>query len=373
MIQVLKPVYHVEECLAEIRDSLEKGWTGLGDKTTIFENKWKEYTGYNNCHFLNSATSALHLAVNILKEEYGWNDYGWDVGDEIISSSITFCSTNHAILYENLLPIFADVDENLCLDPKSVEEKINKKTRAVMFVTLGGNIGQFDKIVEICKKNNLLIILDNAHSSGSRYNGEIIGKEADVVINSFQAVKNLAISDAGMISFKDEELDKIARKKSWLGINKDTFSRSQGNYKWDYDVEYVGWKYHGNSINAAIGLVELKYLDEGNNYRRELAKQYQANLSNVQFINHVNKEETSQHLCQIVIKDRDTIIEKLHADGINCGVHYKSNTEYRMYNHLKGTVPLAENIQHKILSLPLHLELTKNDIDFISEKLIGSI
>ena len=368
MIQILKPKYHIEECLAEIRNSLEKGWTGLGDKTIIFENKWKEYTDYNNCHFLNSATSALHLAVNILKEKYNWKNT-----DFIISTPISFVSTSHAILYENMKVVFADVDENLCLDPKSVEEKINKKTKAIIFVGLGGNIGQYHKIVEICKKNNLILIADFAHMSGSRYNGEIIGKEADVVINSFQAVKNLAISDAGMISFKNKELDIIARKKSWLGIDKDTFSRSQGSYKWDYDVPFLGFKYHGNSLNACIGIVELKYLDEGNAYRRQLVKQYMANLSNVKFINHVNKEETSQHLCQIIVEDRDTIINELHANEINCGVHYKSNTDYRMYAHLKGTVPFAESIDKKILSLPLHLELTKDDIDFISEKLLGII
>jgi dTDP-4-amino-4,6-dideoxygalactose transaminase len=368
MIQIFKPKYHVEECLIEIKDSLERGWTGLGDKTIKFEDAWKKYTGYNNCHFLNSATSGLHLAINILKEEYGW-----DNDDEIISTSITFVSTNHAILYENMKIKFADVDENLCLDANSVFAKINSNTKAILFVGLGGNIGQYEKIVEICKVHKLILILDAAHMSGSRYKGEIIGKEADVVINSFQAVKNLPIFDAGMISFKEEKFDKIARKKSWLGIDKDTFSRSQGNYKWDYDVNYTGFKYHGNSIAAGIGLVELNYLDESNAYRRELATKYINNLSNIQFINHINKDETSQHLYQIIINNRDEVLEKLHADGINCGVHYKSNTEYKMYSHLKEAVPFADALQHKILSLPLHLELTESDVNFISEKIIGYI
>ena len=368
MIQIFKPKYHIEECLIEIRKCLEVGWTGLGNFTLLFEEEWKKYTGYSNCHFLNSATSGLHLAINILKEEYGWKNT-----DSIISTPITFVSTNHAILYENMNIVFADVDENLCLDANSVFAKINSSTKAILFVGLGGNIGQYEKIVEICKTHKLLLILDAAHMSGSRFNGKIIGKEADVVINSFQAVKNLPTADAGMISFKDEKLDKIARKKSWLGINKDTFSRSQGNYKWDYDVEYTGFKYHGNSIMAAIALAELPFLDEGNTYRRELATKYRNNLSNIQFINHINKDETSQHLCQIIINNRDDVLEKLHADGINCGVHYKSNTEYKMYSHLKEAVPFADALQHKILSLPLHLELTENDVNFISEKIIGYV
>ena len=124
--QVLKPKYHVEECLEEIRECLEKGWTGLGFKTVEFEEKWKEYTGHKYAHFLNSATVGLHLAVEILKKENGWKD-----GDEIISTPITFVSTNHAILYEHLVPRFADVDEYLCLDPEDVKRKINDNKESI--------------------------------------------------------------------------------------------------------------------------------------------------------------------------------------------------------------------------------------------------
>ena len=121
-IQVLKPKYHVEECLEQIRECLEIGWTGMGFKTVEFENEWKKYTGHENAHFLNSATVGLHLAVEILKQENGWND-----GDEIITTPVTFVSTNHAILYENMKAVFADIDEYFCIDPDDVEQKITDK------------------------------------------------------------------------------------------------------------------------------------------------------------------------------------------------------------------------------------------------------
>ena len=143
-IQVLKPKFHVEECLEQIRECLEKGWTGLGFKTVEFEEKWKEYTGHKNAHFLNSATVGLQLAVEILKKENGWKN-----GDEVITTPITFVSTNHAILYQGLTARFADVDEYLCLDPEDVEKKINDKTKAVIFVGYGGRVGKLDKIIEI--------------------------------------------------------------------------------------------------------------------------------------------------------------------------------------------------------------------------------
>ena len=115
-IQVLKPKFHIDECLQEIRECLERGWTGMGYKTVDFENAWKEYTGHSHAYYLNSNTAGLHLAVKILKMQNGWQE-----GDEIISTPITFVSSNHAILYENLHVTFADVDEYLCLDPVDVE------------------------------------------------------------------------------------------------------------------------------------------------------------------------------------------------------------------------------------------------------------
>ena len=112
-IQLFKPKYEIEECLMEIRDCLEKGWTGLGYKTVEFENAWKTYTGLPFAHYLNSSTMGLNLAVEILKEEYGWEN-----GDEIITTPITFISTNHAILKSGLKAVFADIDDTMCLTPE---------------------------------------------------------------------------------------------------------------------------------------------------------------------------------------------------------------------------------------------------------------
>src|SRR5574344_1044262 len=128
-IQVLKPKYHIDECLDAIRECLEKGWTGMGFKTVEFEEQWKRYTGHKYAYYLNSNTAGLHLAVRILKMQNGWKD-----GDEIISTPITFVSTNHAVLYENMHVTFADVDDYLCLNPIDVERKITKKTKAIIYV-----------------------------------------------------------------------------------------------------------------------------------------------------------------------------------------------------------------------------------------------
>ena len=175
-------------------------------------------------------------------------------------------------------PIFADIDNSLNLNPEDVRKKITNKTKAIMFVGLGGNTQNLKEIENICTEYNLKLILDAAHMAGTRYiDGTLPGKDAEVIIYSFQAVKNCPTGDSGMICFKEKKLDEIVRKMSWLGINKDTYARSvnkDGAYKWKYDVEYVGHKAHGNSIMASLGLVSLKYLDEDNAYRRKLAQIY---------------------------------------------------------------------------------------------------
>ena len=162
-IQLFKASFNVEACLAQVRECLEKGWTGMGFKTVEFEEEWKKYTGHKYAYFINSNTAGLYMAVDTLKELYGWED-----DDEIISTPLTFISTNHAITKSNLKAVFADVDDTLCLDPKSVEEHITDKTRAVIFVGFGGNTGKFKEVVKTCKERGLKLILDAAHMAGRR-------------------------------------------------------------------------------------------------------------------------------------------------------------------------------------------------------------
>jgi dTDP-4-amino-4,6-dideoxygalactose transaminase len=264
----------------------------------------------------------------------------------------------------------------LCLDPIDVEKKITSRTKAVLYVGIGGNTGRYKEIVELCKKHNLKLILDAAHMAGTRLNGKIPGQEADVVVYSFQAVKNLPTADSGMICFREKEYDEVCRKLTWLGINKDTFARSgdKGAYKWKYDVEYLGFKYHGNSIMAAIGLVQLKYLDHDNSYRRQLAKWYderfQTHKDIIKPIPVYEGCESSRHLYVIEVDDRDGLLQYLNDNDIYPGVHYRDNTEYDLYAYGKGTCRNAHRLSERILSLPMHLLLTKRDIDFICDKVI---
>ena len=364
---MFRPVYRVDECIENIRDCLEKGWTGKGYKTIEFEEEWKKYTGLPNAHFLTTGTAALNLAVETLKEENGWED-----GDEIISTPLTFVATNNCILFANLKPVFADVDDTLCLDPVDVERKITSKTRAVIFVGLGGNSGRLEEVIKVCKKHNLRLILDAAHMAGTRVNGAFPGVDADAVIFSFHVTKNLSTAESGMLCFKDERLDQIIRNKSFNGISKNeanTDKRLGG-----YNVKYLADAYNGNSIMASIAIAQLKSLDEENAIRRHICKEYDDAFCinpNIKLVKMGDGCESARWLYQIIVDNRDSLLSHLQHNGIDCGIHYPINTLYHMYDNQYGKCPRAEWYSEHILTLPLHILLTEDEINYIINTVTG--
>ena len=360
-IQLFAPAFDVDACLAEIRVCLERGWTGIGFKTVEFENQFSEYLEAPYCHFVNANTNGIHLLLEMLKATRKWQS-----GDEVISSGMTFVSANHSILHAGLTPVFADVDSSLCITVAEIEKKITSKTRAVMFVGIGGNAGELTEISKFCRSRGILLILDAAHCAGSRLHARHLAYYADYSIFSFQAVKNLPTADAGLITIQTEEENQLVRQLSWCGINKDTFSRSRDGYQWMYSVSDVGYKYHGNSIMAAIAIAQLKSLDIGNSRRRELAGLYSRKLNGVggiRYIPHSNEAESSRHLIQFIAPRRNELIEYLKSRGVGAGVHYRCNSRYPMYaqNHL----PLSEELDGKIISLPCHLRMSDEDTDYV--------
>lgn len=339
----------------------------MGYRTEQFEAAWSSYTGSPYAHFLNSSTSGLNLAVEILGRLHNWN-----YTSQVITTPLTFVSTNHAILHGGYQPVFADCDDSGCISVDSLRQCITSSTNCVIFVGLGGNFGQLAEISKLCKDKGISLIVDAAHMAGSTFEGFHPCHYGDITVYSFQAVKNLPTGDAGILCTKRPEIDYLARKLSWLGIDKDTYQRSrEGTYKWDYNVPELGYKYHGNSIIASIALAQLPSLDSDNQYRRQLASWYTEliNPNFIRIITHTNEQSSSRHLFQIVVNDRDGLMTYLSKLGIATGVHYKDNTLYPMYSSCNSYALNARNFWKRIVSLPCHLCLGRQDIERISEAL----
>jgi len=362
-IQLFKPIYRVDEVLSEIKECLLNGWTGAGFKTLEFEDEFKKYTGLQHAHFLNSATSGLHLALEIIKRKHKFNNY------RVATTPLTFISTNHAILNSGMDPRFVDIDLSLCMDAEKLEYILKYNTfAAVIFVGIGGNPGSLTEVSRICDYYKVPLILDASHMVGTFIDGKHVGNQADFTIFSFQAVKNLSTGDGGMICCKEKRDDTLARKLSWLGINKDTWNRIKEDENWDYDVEDVGYKYHGNSIAASMGIVGLKYLEDDNSVRRSQRFLYYQHLNTEAYriVFHPTdyKNRTSSHLFQVRVLERlrDKIIGYARTHAVELGVHYKVNTAYNMYIRWLGKLPNAEAASRELISLPIGVHLHSDDI-----------
>jgi perosamine synthetase len=296
-------------------------------------------------------------------------------GKEVITTPMTFVSTNHSILYNGGTPLFCDIEEDtLNIDTEKIEKLVNSKTAAIVVVHYGGHACDMDKVLQIAKKYDLRIIEDCAHACGGKYKGQKLGTFGDLACFSFHAVKNLATGEGGMVTTDDEEFDAQLRKLRWLGISSDTFTREEKDtkkYSWYYEVEEIGFKYHMHDITAAIGLVQLKKLEKMNRRREEIVKRYNAGLKDIAWLRTpVVKDYASPSYHNYVIKTeyRDELNDYLKAKGISTGVHYVPNHHFRMYKKFKADVPVCDSVWKKILTLPLYPDLKGKEIDMIIEE-----
>ena len=356
-MQLFKSYYRSEEILIKLKEVLDIGWTATGKNCKEFEDKWNRFIGCEYSHYLNSCTAALHIAVRLLD---------LSKGSKIISTPITFISTNAAILYEDMVPVFADVDPNyLSLDPNSVLRKAEtEKATAVIWVHYGGMVHpDFLQTVEKLNEMNIPVIEDCAHAAGSFYpDGARVGSK-NISCFSFQAVKNMPSFDGGAITVQTKEQYDRVKRLSWLGISQNTFDRTAGNsneiYKWQYDVPELGWKYNGNEPSAIMSLVSLKYLDRDNAYRKQIYEWYKKLKTPL----IIQDDSSSHHLCVTVVDNRDQVISALKANDISPGVHYMPNYKFKPFEQYYDSCQNTETISDKIISLPNHLYLEKNDVD----------
>lgn len=362
MIQVFKPSYNEEE-LEALREPFKTGWIGLGPKTREFEDKFAGYIGVKHAIGLNSCSAALHLALKVLNIEKG----------EVITTPMTFVSTNHAILYNNCRPVFADIEKDtLNINPDEIKKLVSTKTKAIVVVHYGGHSCDMDPILEIAGKKGLYVIEDVAHGCGGEYKGKKLGSIGDIGCFSFHAVKNLACGDGGMMTTSKTEYNSLLRELRWLGINKDTWSRSEidKKYSWFYTVKEIGFKYHMNDIIACIGLVQMKKLEAANRRRRQIVQKYNAEFSKLGWLDApVEKSYTKSALHNYVVKvkaaKRDRFIEWLAGKGVSTSVHYFPNHLYDIYKPFYRKLRVAESVWKKIVTLPLYPDMTENDIETV--------
>ena len=366
MIPIFKPSVGIEEIEA-ISEVLKSGWIGLGPKTKEFENKFADYVGAKYAVAVNSGTSALDLALRILKIS--------PLGSNVITTPLTFVSTSHIILFNGLFPNFVDIEEDILnIDPNKIENNITPNTKAIIPVHYGGHPCDMDKILKIADENNLIIIEDAAHACGASYTNQKIGSIGDMTCFSFHAIKNLTTGDGGMITTDNKEYYEKLLKMRWLGVDKDTFQRNKKEYSWRYDVTMLGRKMHMNDINASIGLVQLQKLDKMNQKRKKIAEYYNNAFKNLSWLTRPVIREYVQssylyYVIRINERDRDEFIKYLLQKGISSGVHYLPLYLHSYYKklRLKRNCPITDKVWKELVTLPLYPDMTAEELIHITE------
>jgi len=351
MIPIAKPLIGEEEKKA-VLSVLDSDIIAEGPKVKEFEERFARYIGVKHAVATSSGTTALHVALLAC---------GIKAGDEVITTPFTFIATANSILYCNAKPIFADIEEDTFnLDPEKIEEKITKKTKAILPVHLYGHPCDMDEIMKIAGDNKLAVIEDACQAHGATYNNKKVGSFGTGVF-SFYPTKNMTTAEGGMLTTNDEKIAESCRLLRAHG------SRAR------YHHEILGYNYRMTDIAAAIGLCQLKKLDQFNKKRIENANYLTNKIKSIEGIVTPSVKNNCVHVfhqytVRVKNNKRDTVIEKLKENNIGFGVYYPVPIHKQdLYTRLgyKDKLPVAEKISGEVLSLPIHPAVTRNDLDKI--------
>ena len=358
--------YGIEEVDA-VTKVLQSGWLTMGEITHQFETQFCNYINVKHAFAVTNGTTALHLANIVL---------GIGPGDEVIVPSLTFVASINSILYTGATPIFADVasEDNLTISPQDIEQKISEKTKAILVVHYGGYPCQMEEIMSLARKNNLLVIEDNAHGPGAKLNGTSCGVFGDCGCFSFFSNKNLATGEGGMLVTNRDDLAERIKLIRSHGMTSLTLDRYKG-HSYSYDVVDLGYNYRTTEISATLGIVQLKKLTAKNNRRKALVEYYQKKLADIDsikipFINHPGL--SSYHIFPILLNpemDRYRFMEYLKQNGIQTSIHYPPAhqfTYHKKYLQEKHSLSITEDIAQREVTLPLYPDLKFEEIDYIA-------
>jgi len=362
-----RPTISIKE-IEEVVDTLKSDWITTGSKTYEFEKRFREYIGCKHAIAVSSCTASLHLSLVV---------NGIAVGDEVITSPFTFAATANVIVHQNAKPVFVDIERDTYnIDHTKIEEKITKKTKAIIPVHYAGHPCKMDEILKIAKKYDLSVIEDAAHAVGAVYKNKKIGTISDLTCFSFYATKNLTTAEGGMISTDNDKLAEKIKIMSLHGISKDAWKRYSSQGSWHYEILYPGYKYNMTDIQASIGIHQLEKLEEMQKRRKEIAKRYTESFDDIPevlaptskaYVRHAWHLYPIQINTDLLKTDRNKFIDTLKAENIGTSVHFiplHLHPYYRnQYGFKRGDFPNAEYVYDHEISLPIYPNLTDRDVE----------
>jgi len=347
MINLFHP-FVPKETVEAVSDVLRSRFIGQGPKVDLFEKEFCKKFKVSNAVALNSWTSALETAYDLV---------GLGEGDEVISTPLTCTATNLPLVRRGVKIIWADIlEDTLCIDPLDVHSKITEKTKAVIQVHLGGikaNIGSI----------HIPVISDACQALGI-FSG-------DYTCNSFQAIKHITTIDGGMITCPNIGEARDAKLLRWFGIDRD--KKIANNWQaytkrqMTFDIELPGTKRHMNDVSAAMGLVGLRYYDNVIKHSKELFELYKKNLEYVDGITVIDGKENVYWLLTVLVKRRDDFAKVMFEADIDTNIVQVRNDIYKIFGGERTDLPIMNKIEFEYLSLPIGMHITEEDVEYICD------
>ncbi len=356
-ISVFSP--HIPQSVIEVAvRTLKSRWINVGTETSLFEQAFAEKFNLKFAVALNSCTSALRLSYAIA---------GVGPGDEVVTPAFTMVATNTAILEQFGTPVFADVDYGTAnINPTDVEKRITKKTKAIVCVHNLGYACDLKELRAIAAEHNLPLIEDCAHAIGATYQGKYIGEGSDFACYSFAPVKHITTGDGGMLATQSSSIFQNADERSWFGMSRKKRDKLTGRY--DFDITKVGFKMRLNSFLSALGREQLRYLDDILRKRREKAKFYDDELkgvSGVTLMEYKPDRQSSYHLYPVHVERRQRFAEMMHSKGVELYAQNFRNDQFSVFGGPRKDLPNTDKIDKDFICLPIHEDLTQDDLDYI--------
>jgi len=359
--------YITQAEIDEVVDTLRSGWLTTGPKTKRFEREFAQRVGAPYALAVNSATAAMHLALDAI---------GLQPGDEVIVPDYTFTATAEVVVYFRARPILVDVDPVTCnIDPAQLEKHITPRTRAIMVVHIAGLPAEMDAIHAIAKAYSLPVIEDAAHAFPAKYRGQMIGTISDFTAFSFYVTKPLTTGEGGMLTTANPEYAERIAMMTLHGISRDAWKRYTSEGSWYYEVLQAGYKYNMTDIAAAIGLHQLARSEWLLERRRAIAQRYTDAFSRLPELEtplnpaHI---EHAWHLYMLRLNlerltiTRDAFIQTLTKASIGSSVHFiplHLHPYYRdMYQLAARDFPAALHAYQRVISLPIYPSMTDEDV-----------
>lgn len=361
------------EDIAEVVDSLERGWIGTGPKVRRFEEMLADYVNVPHVRCVSSCTAALFLALR---------SYGIGRGDEVIVPSMTFVASANVIEHVGATPVLVDVEPDTGLvDFDAVDAAIGPATKAFIPVHLAGRPLNLERLNDLRDRHGIVVVEDAAHAIGARWRGRPIGSFGNATAFSFYATKNITTGEGGALAIDDGDVSELIEQLALHGLSLGAWQRfSDAGYR-HYDATLPGYKFNLTDLAAAIGIHQLRRLDDGIEIRARLWQRYDDLLAGLPLETPVPptaEMQHARHLYQVLLTDgwrgrRDEVLHELTKRRIGVGVHYRAvhlHPYYaETYGFRKEQFPVATDISERTISLPLGSNVGEGDQDDVVQAL----